>query len=517
MACREAAGGSGGRPRRCVVCRGAGAEPTAHPPRRGRGAGRIDSRPGEDASAARASGERDGHRTDSPSPADTCGVARTPHNGGGEEGDRLSTSPLVGEVGSGSGATEPGGGMGRETDRRTHVAPTAGDDKLPDRYDQPIRPYLRMTPMSDTPNPAPGTPNASDGVPTATRRRNRRSAARPAVRPAEPAAAAGRAGRGRGVPAEPHRRQRPAESDRPRNDGSIPMPLDKQDFAAAKPNKRALDADIEAEMAAAMGAVDVTARTGQRRDAAEAGRGGGRGQPAGRPQAGHGDEHPRQGRVHRRARRPQPGDAAAPAVRGQARRRSGDVVEFSIERYDAANGLLVLTMTGAAQHVSDWSSVALHMIVECKVTGVNKNRTGLMVEVSGIKGFMPISQIDLGPGGAAGAVRRPDAEGGGGRTGPGRAEPDPQPQVAAGAGAGSRSGRSSGPEIEVGQTRTGIVRGLQPFGAFVDLGASDGLIPVHKPGCVTAPRPGPARGRGARRRRWPGRSHRVRQRPPRRR
>jgi small subunit ribosomal protein S1 len=33
-------------------------------------------------------------------------------------------------------------------------------------------------------------------------------------------------------------------------------------------------------------------------------------------------------------------------------------------------------------------------------------------------------------------------------------------------------------EIEVGQTRTGMVRNLQPFGAFVDLGAADGLIPI---------------------------------------
>ena len=36
------------------------------------------------------------------------------------------------------------------------------------------------------------------------------------------------------------------------------MPLDRKDFAAAKPNKRALDADIEAELAAAMGAVDLS-------------------------------------------------------------------------------------------------------------------------------------------------------------------------------------------------------------------------------------------------------------------
>src|SRR6202011_3141712 len=60
--------------------------------------------------------------------------------------------------------------------------------------------------------------------------------------------------------------------------------------------------------------------------------------------------------------------------------------------YDKANGLLLLSRKGAAVE-ADWSSVAAGMIVEGRVTATNKG--GLSVDVNGIRGFMPISQIDL--------------------------------------------------------------------------------------------------------------------------
>src|SRR5262245_48736208 len=70
----------------------------------------------------------------------------------------------------------------------------------------------------------------------------------------------------------------------------------------------------------------------------------------------------------------------------------GTEVEISIEGYDNANGLLVLSRRGAAVH-ADWSTVAEGMVVEARVTETNKG--GLAVDVNGIRGFMPISQIDL--------------------------------------------------------------------------------------------------------------------------
>jgi len=70
----------------------------------------------------------------------------------------------------------------------------------------------------------------------------------------------------------------------------------------------------------------------------------------------------------------------------------GSDIEVEIEGYDGANGLLMLSRQGAVHH-ADWSSVAVGMIVEARVTETNKG--GLAVDINNIRGFMPISQIDL--------------------------------------------------------------------------------------------------------------------------
>ena len=93
------------------------------------------------------------------------------------------------------------------------------------------------------------------------------------------------------------------------------------------------------------------------------------------------------------------------------------------------------------------------MIVEAKVTGVNKNKTGLLVEVNGIKGFMPISQIDMY------RVEKPEdyvnqrikcevTE-----VDPAGAEPGRQPAGAARAGAGEEAASSSGRRSRRGRSR----------------------------------------------------------------
>ncbi len=157
----------------------------------------------------------------------------------------------------------------------------------------------------------------------------------------------------------------------------------------------------------------------------------------------------------------------------------GEEVEFDIERYDAANGLLVLTREGSAQVVTDWSSVALHMIVEARVTGTNKNKTGLTVEVNGIKGFLPASQLDLYRVENLDQflnqrlkVQVVEVE-------PGGAEPDRQPAGASGTRTAQKA-EQFWTTIEEGQVRKGIVKSIKPFGAFVDLGGADGLIPVSE-------------------------------------
>jgi small subunit ribosomal protein S1 len=154
----------------------------------------------------------------------------------------------------------------------------------------------------------------------------------------------------------------------------------------------------------------------------------------------------------------------------------GDIVEFSVERYDPANGLLVLTRQGAAV-AADWSSVHIGQIVEARVTGTNKG--GLAVEVNGIRAFLPISQIDLY------RVENVEqyvnqrllcmvAE----------VYPEEKNLVLSRRALLEKEREEKAEklwaELNEGQVRKGVVRGIKPFGAFVDLGGVDGLIPVSE-------------------------------------
>lgn len=157
----------------------------------------------------------------------------------------------------------------------------------------------------------------------------------------------------------------------------------------------------------------------------------------------------------------------------------GESVEFEIERYDAGDGLLILTREGAAQVVTDWSKISYGMIIEARVTGTNKNKTGLTVEVNGIKGFLPASQLDLY------RVENLDqfvnqrlkvmvAE----------VVPEERNLIVSRRAVLERERQQKAEEfwatVAEGQVKKGIVRSVKPFGVFVDLGGADGLIPVSE-------------------------------------
>lgn len=154
----------------------------------------------------------------------------------------------------------------------------------------------------------------------------------------------------------------------------------------------------------------------------------------------------------------------------------GTVVDVHIEGYDSANGLLILTRRGAAV-VADWSSIAEGMIVEARVTGSNKG--GLTVDVNGIRGFMPISQIDLY------RVENTDqylnqrllcvvTE----------VQPQERNLVVSRRAFLEKEREEKREklwaELAEGQIREGIVRSVRDFGAFVDLGGVDGLLHVSE-------------------------------------
>lgn len=154
----------------------------------------------------------------------------------------------------------------------------------------------------------------------------------------------------------------------------------------------------------------------------------------------------------------------------------GEEVEVQIEGYDEANGLLILTRKGAAVE-ADWSTVQPGMVVEARVIETNKG--GLAVDVNGIRGFMPISQIDMY------RVEKPEdyvnqrllcevVE----------VDPERRNLVVSRRVLLEREReeqeRKLWEELAEGQVRDGIVRRVEDFGAFVDIGGVEGLLHVSE-------------------------------------
>ncbi len=261
--------------------------------------------------------------------------------------------------------------------------------------------------------------------------------------------------------------------DKPMNPGGAPQNLDRRDFGAFKPNNRELDQQIEDELKAAMSGFEVASTV-----AAEA-----------RPQQAPGA--PRTNRKKGRVVGVHGKDVfvEVPGGRGQGvlplqqfegrTPAVGEEVEFEIERYDAADGLLVLTREGAAQVVTDWSKVAMHSIIEVKVTGTNKNKTGLSIEVAGIKGFLPASQLDL--------YRVEDLDQFVNqklKVQVVELVPEERNLIVSRRALLERERAQKAEQfwatIKEGEVRKGVVKNIKPFGAFVDLGGVDGLIPVSE-------------------------------------
>jgi small subunit ribosomal protein S1 len=239
--------------------------------------------------------------------------------------------------------------------------------------------------------------------------------------------------------------------------------------------KQALDAEIEAELAAALGDMDAATLLGPLEGTSRKVPTGGKGS---QNAPGH-----RKGTVVAIGR-----DGVFVDVGGRSQGvlpleqfhegppSVGAELEVNIEGYDPENGLLILNRKGAVQTV-DWSTVAEGMVVEARVTGSNK--AGLEVDVNGIRGFMPISQIelfrveDLGPylnqrllcivTEASPAERNLVVS----RRALLAQEREEQKQKLL-------------TELAPGQIRSGVVRTIKPFGAFIDLGGVDGLLPASE-------------------------------------
>ena len=166
-----------------------------------------------------------------------------------------------------------------------------------------------------------------------------------------------------------------------------------------------------------------------------------------------------------------------PLIQFQEEPKIGDELDFNVERYDAAEGLLILSRKGAATGDVSWETLEVGQIVEGTVTAVNKG--GLELSVKNMRAFMPAGQVDI--------YHVPDLS------------QFINQKMTAEVTAFERQGRNVVlsrrnvlerereenkkklfEELAEGQLRRGTVRSVMDFGAFVDLGGVDGLLHVSE-------------------------------------
>lgn len=155
----------------------------------------------------------------------------------------------------------------------------------------------------------------------------------------------------------------------------------------------------------------------------------------------------------------------------------GQMFDVIVKSFNADDGLYELHIPGASIEVGDWSDLSEGAIVEAKVTAANTG--GLECTVNNLRGFIPLSQV---------ALYRIEntAEFVGQKLLCVVTEANPQRRnlVLSRRAVLEREKeevrRKFYEELQVGQVREGVVRKIEDFGAFVDLGGADGLIHVSQ-------------------------------------
>lgn len=152
----------------------------------------------------------------------------------------------------------------------------------------------------------------------------------------------------------------------------------------------------------------------------------------------------------------------------------GDMIDVVIDRFDTDEGILILSLKGAAVD-ANWENLHKGMIVEARVTKTNKG--GLEVEVNGIRGFMPIGQITLSRVEDASIFVSQKL-----RAVVTEVNPREKNLVVSARELMEREREEQREKtwasLEEGQVRHGVVRSVKEYGAFVDLGGVDGLLHV---------------------------------------
>jgi len=154
----------------------------------------------------------------------------------------------------------------------------------------------------------------------------------------------------------------------------------------------------------------------------------------------------------------------------------GQRLEVLVDRIAAEEGLIYLNLPKGVRRIAgNWESLAKGQIVDCIVNRTNKG--GLEVTVSGLRAFLPSSQVELGfvsdlnP--FVGQKLRVEV-----------VEVNPRKRnLVVSRRAFLQIERQEAEEkfwqtVEVGQTYTGRVKTIKDYGAFIDLGGTDGFLHI---------------------------------------
>ncbi|HEY8665056.1 MAG TPA: S1 RNA-binding domain-containing protein [Tepidisphaeraceae bacterium] len=166
-----------------------------------------------------------------------------------------------------------------------------------------------------------------------------------------------------------------------------------------------------------------------------------------------------------------------PALQFEEEPKVGDEMEFHVERYDAAEGLLILSRKGSTATNVSWENLEVGQVVEATVTGTNKG--GLELEVKKMRAFMPAGQVELFhvPDFAEYVGKKMLAE-------VTQFEREGRNLVLSRRNVLEREREEQKQklmaELAEEQIRRGTVRTVMDFGAFVDLGGVDGLLHVSE-------------------------------------
>jgi small subunit ribosomal protein S1 len=152
----------------------------------------------------------------------------------------------------------------------------------------------------------------------------------------------------------------------------------------------------------------------------------------------------------------------------------GEVTEFFVDRFDAGEGMLMLSRRGAVTKAA-WESLDIGQVVEARCVGMNKG--GLEMEIANHKAFMPAGQVDVRhiPDISIFLNEKLPCE---------VLEIDRQRgriilsrrKVVEAQRARDRADLLK--KLSVGTTMPATVTSIQPYGAFADIGGLDGLIHI---------------------------------------